>query len=85
MGTGRDALEYLGAAPMDSEHLALVIKTRELIKHSRYEISQLREELQSAWNTVDQSQRLLSRVDRQRRSSPFASIRSKAFKNTLPS
>jgi hypothetical protein len=70
---------------MDSETRALVIKTRELIEHTRHEISQLREELQSAWNTVDQSQRLLSRVERQRRSSPFSSIRSKAFKNTLQS
>jgi len=70
---------------MDSEHRALVFKTRELIEHSRHEISQLREELQSTWNTVDQSQKLLSRIERQRRSSPFSSIRSKAFKNRLPS
>ena len=70
---------------MDSEHDTLIIKTRELIEHTRREISQLREELQSAWNTVDQSQRLLSRAERQRRSLAVSSIKSKAFKNKLPS
>jgi len=69
---------------VDSEHDTLIIKTRELIEHTRREISQLRDELQSAWNTVDQSQRLLSRAERQRRSLPVSSIKSKAF-NKLPS
>jgi len=53
---------------MESEHRDLMIKTRGLIKHTRHEISQLREELQSAWNAVGQSQKLLSRVERHRRS-----------------
>ena len=70
---------------MNSEHDTLIIKTRELIEHTRREISQLRDELQSAWNTVDQSQRLLSRAERQRMSLPVSSIKSKAFKNKLPS
>ena len=51
---------------MDSEHWNLVAETRELIEHTRQEISQLREELRSAWNTVGQSQRLLSHVERRR-------------------
>jgi hypothetical protein len=70
---------------MDSEHRDLMVKTRELVEHTRQEISQQREELQSAWNAVGQSQRLLSRVGRQRRSLLVSSIRSKAFKNKLPS
>jgi hypothetical protein len=48
---------------MDSEHQSLLIKTRALIETTRYEISQLREEIQSAWNTIDRSQRLLSRTE----------------------
>jgi len=48
---------------MDSEHHSLLIKTRALIETTRYEISQLHEEIQSAWNTIDQSQRLLSRTE----------------------
>ena len=40
---------------MDSEHHSLLIKTRALIETTRYEISQLREEIQSAWNTVDRN------------------------------
>jgi hypothetical protein len=52
---------------MDPEHRDLMIKTLILINHTRHEISQLREELQSAWNAVGQSQRLLSRVERHRR------------------
>jgi len=48
---------------MDSEHHALLIKTRALIETTRHEISQLREEIQSAWNTIDRSQRLLSRTE----------------------
>ena len=69
---------------MDSEHRALIIKTRELIEHTRFEILQLREEVQSAWNAVDQAQRLLSRAEWQRRSLPVSSMRSNAFNNTLP-
>ena len=57
-----------GAGPMNSEYRDLVAETRELIDHTRQEISQLREELRSAWNAVGQSQRLLSRVERRRRS-----------------
>jgi len=48
---------------MDSEHHSLLIKTRALIETTRYEISQLREEIASAWNTIDRSQRLLSRTE----------------------
>ena len=70
---------------MDSEHDTLIVKTRELIEHTRREISQLRQELQSAWNTVDQSQRVLLRAERQRRSLSVSSIKSKASKNKLPS
>jgi hypothetical protein len=70
---------------VDLEHDTLIIKTRELIEHTRREISQLRDELRSAWNTVDQSQRLLSRAERQRRSLLVSSIKSKAFKNKPPS
>jgi hypothetical protein len=70
---------------VDLEQDTLIIKTRELIEHTRREISQLRDELRSAWNTVDQSQRLLSRAERQRRSLLVSSIKSKAFKNKPPS
>jgi hypothetical protein len=70
---------------VDLEHDTLIIKTRELIEHTRREISQLRDELLLAWNTVDQSQRLLSRAERQRRSLLVSSIKSKAFKNKPPS
>jgi hypothetical protein len=48
---------------MDSEHLDLMTKTRALIETTRREILQLREEIQSAWNTIDRSQRLLSRTE----------------------
>jgi len=48
---------------MDPEHLELVTKTRALIETTRSEILQLREEIQSAWNTIDRSQRLLSRTE----------------------
>jgi hypothetical protein len=48
---------------MDSEHHDLMTKTRALIETTRREISQLREEIQSAWNTIDRSQRLLSRTE----------------------
>ena len=58
---------------MDPEHRTLMIKTRDLIEVTRHEISQLREEIQSAWKTIDQSQRLLSRAERWRSSSPFNS------------
>jgi hypothetical protein len=51
---------------MDSEHRNLMIKTLSLINHTRHEISQLHEEVQSSWNAVGQSQRLLSRVERHR-------------------
>jgi len=70
---------------MDPEHRTLMIKTRDLIEVTRHEISQLREEIQLAWKTIDQSQRLLSRAELWRSSSPFNSIRSKASKNRLPS
>ena len=61
---------------MDSEHHSLLIKTRALIETTRYEISQLREEIASAWNTIDRSQRLLSRTEP---STPrIASVRRKA-------
>ena len=63
---------------MDLEHRTLLIKTRNLIEETRHEVSQLHDEIQSAWKTVDQSQRLLSRTELWRRSSPFNSIRSKA-------
>jgi len=59
---------------MDAEHRAIMTKTRELIELTRREISQLREELQLAWNSVEQSQKLLSRVERQRRLSPFSKL-----------
>jgi len=49
-----------------------MIETRGLIEHTRREISQLREELQSAWNAVGQSQKLLSRVERHSRSLPVS-------------
>ena len=65
---------------MDSEHRDLVVKTRELIEHTRQEISQLREELRSAWNTVGQSQRLLSHVERRRRSLLHSSSKLKTQK-----
>jgi homoserine kinase len=45
---------------MNSEHRVLMIKTRELIEHTRRELAQLREEIQTAQDTIDQSQRLLS-------------------------
>jgi hypothetical protein len=45
---------------MDSEHRVLMIKTRELIEHTRRELWQLREEIQTTRDTVDQSHRLLS-------------------------
>ena len=48
---------------MDSEHQTLLIQTRALIETTRHEISQLREEIQSTWNTIDRSQRLLSRTE----------------------
>ncbi len=48
---------------MDSEHHSLLIKTRALIETTRYEISQLREEIASAWNRIDRSQRLWSRTE----------------------
>jgi len=70
-------LEYRGSGFLDSEHRNLVVKTRELIEHTRQEISQLREELQSGWNAVGQSQRLLSRVERRRRSLLHSSSNSK--------
>jgi len=47
---------------MDSEHKARLIKTRELIETTRHEIAQLRDEIGLARDTVDQSQRLLSRT-----------------------
>jgi hypothetical protein len=56
-------LKYPGSGLMDSEHHTLLIKTRALIETTRYEILQLREEIQSAWNTIDRSQRLLSRTE----------------------
>jgi hypothetical protein len=61
---------------MDSEHHSLLIKTRALIETTRYEISQLREEIASAWNTIDRSQRLLSRTEPSTRR--IASARRKA-------
>src|SRR5262249_61878216 len=51
------------ASPMDSEHRDLVTKTRALIETPRREILQLREEIESAWTTVDRTQRLLSRTE----------------------
>jgi len=48
---------------MDAEQQARVIKTRALIETTRHEISQLREEIGLAWNTVNQSQKLLSRTE----------------------
>ena len=47
---------------MDSEHRALMTKTRELIDITRREIVELRDEIASARDTIDQSQRLLSRT-----------------------
>jgi hypothetical protein len=38
-------------------------KTREWIEHTRRELSQLREEIQMVRDTVDRSQRLLSRTE----------------------
>ena len=63
---------------MDEEHRTLMIKTRDLIEVTRHEIAQLRQEIQSARDTVDQSQRLLSRAELRRRSLPFNSIKSEA-------
>ena len=48
---------------MDSEHRVLMIKTRELIEITRHEISQLQKEIQSARDTIDQSQKLLLRTE----------------------
>jgi hypothetical protein len=48
---------------MDSEHRDLMTKTRALIETTRSEIAQLREEIQSAWTTIDRSQRVLSRIE----------------------
>jgi hypothetical protein len=60
---GEKPLEQIGADPADSEHRALLIKTGELIEHTRPELSRLREEIETARDTVDRSQRLLSRTE----------------------
>jgi hypothetical protein len=48
---------------MESKHRDLVTKTWALIEITRCEISQLREEIDSARTTVDRAQRLLSRTE----------------------
>src|SRR5262245_12153120 len=60
-------------SPMDSDHSALMTKTRELIAITRREILQLRDEIQSARETIDQSQRLLSRSGPTAQSVPVSS------------
>ena len=68
--------------PMDAEHHALMTKTQELIETTRREILQLRQEIQAAWDTIDRSQRLLSRTEpssqsaRVSRPKPLNSVRS---------
>ncbi len=47
---------------MDSRHRELLFKTRALIETTRREISQMHEEIESARDTVDRAQRLLSRT-----------------------
>jgi chorismate mutase len=47
---------------MDSEHRDRMTKTWALIETTRREISQLREEIESARGTIDRTQRLLSRT-----------------------
>jgi len=47
---------------MDSEHRVLMTKSRELIDITRREILELRDEIASARDTIEQSQRLLSRA-----------------------
>jgi hypothetical protein len=48
---------------MDSEHRTLMTKSRELIDVTRREILELRDEIASARDTIDQSQRLLCRIE----------------------
>jgi hypothetical protein len=48
---------------MDLEHRDLMIRTRELIEATRREILELRQEIQLAQDTIDQSQKLLSRTE----------------------
>src|SRR5262249_12662109 len=55
-------------SPMDSEHHALMTKSRELIKIPRREILELRQEIESAKDTIGRSQKLLSRPSLRRKS-----------------
>jgi hypothetical protein len=57
------ALEDAELDVTDSERRALMIKARELIEITRHEISELQKEIQSARDTIDQSQKLLSRTE----------------------
>ena len=43
------------ADSMDSEHREVLFKTRALIEKTRREISQLHEEIRSAWRTIDRN------------------------------
>jgi hypothetical protein len=52
---------------MDSRQRELVTKTRALIETTRREVSQLHDEIESARDTIDQTQRLLSRDPSRRR------------------
>jgi hypothetical protein len=47
---------------MDPEHCDLLMKTWELIKTTRNEVSRLREEIELTRSTVDRSHKLLSRT-----------------------
>jgi hypothetical protein len=61
---------------MDSEQRELLYKTRALIETTRREISQLHDEIESARDTIDRSQRLLSQTNPSMRR--IASFRRKA-------
>jgi hypothetical protein len=60
---------------MDSRQRELVTKTRALIETTRREVSQLHDEIESARDTIDRTQRLLLRDPSMRRS---ARLRRKA-------
>jgi hypothetical protein len=47
---------------MDAEHRDLLMKTWELIKTTRNEVSRLHEEIELTRSTVDRSHKLLSRT-----------------------
>jgi len=55
-------LDTAEASLTDAEHRALVMKTWNLIETTRREILQLQQEIRCARDTIDQSQKLLSRT-----------------------